>query len=649
MSSESAAAAEPIDLTLPDGSVRTVERGTTALDVAKSIGPGLAKAAIGAELDGSFLDLRTPIDHSGAFRLFTSRDGESGEFVRHSAEHVLADAVQRLWPGTEIDAGRQDHSEKFQYDFRFPRPFTPDDLEKIEDKMREILKENLAFERMEVSRDEAAKIFGDMGAELKLDRLQDIPEGDTITLYKHGRFLDLCRGPHVQQTKQIGAVKLLESSATYYRGDESNEVLQRIYGTAFGSKKELEAWQQLMEEARARDHRRLGQDLDLFSLQPEAPASPFFHPKGALVYNQLVDFVRDLHVEFGFDEVVTPQILDVDLWHTSGHYENYRENMYFTEVDERQYAVKPMNCPTHCLIYRTRLRSYRDLPIRYADFGRLHRYERSGVVTGLTRVRTFCQDDAHIFCTEEQVPEQVSMLMDMILRIYRTFGFAEVLIELSTRPEKRIGSDELWDRAEASLREALETRGVEYEINDGDGAFYGPKIDFQVKDVLGRSWQLGTIQLDYQMPERFGLSYIGTDGDEHQPVMIHRAMLGSLERFMGILIEHTAGAFPAWLAPVQAVLLPVSEKFVDYARGVGAQMKASGVRVEVDDRAEKLGYKIREAQLQKVPYMLIVGAREEEAGTVNLRLRTGEELGAVEVDALLDRVGPVIAERRLEL
>ena len=647
MSSESAAAAESIDLTLPDGSVRTVERGTTALDVALDIGPGLAKAAIGAELDGSYLDLRTPIDRSGSFKLFTSRNEESGEFIRHSAEHVLADAVQRLWPGTEIDAGRQDHSEKFQYDFRFPRPFTPDDLEKIEDKMREILKENASFERMEVSRDEAAKIFGELGAELKLDRLKDIPEGDTITLYKHGRFLDLCRGPHVQQTKQIGAVKLLESSATYYRGDEQNEVLQRIYGTAFGSKKELEAWQELMEEARARDHRRLGQELDLFSLQPEAPASPFFHPKGALIYNGLIDFVRDLHVEYGFDEVVTPQILDVDLWHTSGHYENYRENMYFTEVDERQYAVKPMNCPTHCLIYRTRLRSYRDLPIRYADFGRLHRYERSGVVTGLTRVRTFCQDDAHIFCTEEQIPDQVSMLMDLILRIYDTFGFEEVLIELSTRPEKRIGSDELWDRAEASLRAALESREVSYQVNEGDGAFYGPKIDFQVKDVLGRSWQLGTIQLDYQLPERFGLSYIGTDGGEHQPVMIHRAMLGSLERFFGILIEHTAGAFPAWLAPVQAIILPVSEKFVDYARGVAE--KLAGVRVEVDDRAEKLGYKIREAQLQKVPYMLIVGAREEEAGTVNLRLRTGEEIGAVDTDALLERLRPIIAERRLDL
>jgi threonyl-tRNA synthetase len=347
--------------------------------------------------------------------------------------------------------------------------------------------------------------------------------------------------------------------------------------------------------------------------------------------------------------VVTPQILDVELWHTSGHYENYRENMYFTEVDDRQYAVKPMNCPTHCLIYRTRLRSYRDLPIRYADFGRLHRYERSGVVTGLTRVRTFCQDDAHIFCTEEQVAAEVSKVMDMILRIYETFGFAGVVIELSTRPEKRIGSDELWDRAEASLSAALEARGVEYEINAGDGAFYGPKIDFQVKDVIGRAWQLGTIQLDYQMPERFGLTYIGKDGDEHRPVMIHRAMLGSLERFFGILIEHTAGAFPAWLAPVQAIVLPVSEKFADYAAEVSARLRAAKVRAEVDERAEKLGYKIREAQLQKVPYMLIVGQREAESGTVNLRLRTGEEVGAVDVEALLARLGPVLAERRLDL
>ena len=640
---------QTLDLTLPDGSVRQVETGSTALDVALSIGPGLAKAAIGAELDGQLLDLRAPIRAGGAFRLFTAKNPEAGEFIRHSAEHVMADAVQRLWPGTEIDAGRQDHSEKYQYDFRFPQAFTAEDLEKIEGMMKKILKEKATFERIEVSREEAEQIFRDRGAELKLDRLGDIPEGETITLYKHGEFLDLCRGPHVQNTKQIGAVKLLESSAVYYRGDESNETLQRIYGTAFASKQEMKDYEERIEQARARDHRRLGPELDLFSFHPQAPGSPFFHPKGGHLYNRLVDFVRDLYEEFGYGEVVTPQILDVDLWHTSGHYDHYRENMYFTEVDGREFAVKPMNCPTHCLIYGTRKRSYRELPVRYADFGRLHRYERSGVITGLTRVRTFCQDDAHIFCTEDQIESEVTAVAQMILRIYDTFDFDNVVVELSTRPEKRLGDDALWDRAEAALANALDAMGVEYETNEGDGAFYGPKIDFQVHDVLGRSWQLGTVQLDYQLPERFDLGYIGADGSEHRPVMIHRAMLGSLERFLGILIEHTAGAFPPWLAPVQAIVLPVSEKFLDYGRQVTEQLVAAGVRAELDERNEKLGYKIREAQLQKIPYMLVVGGREQETGQVNVRLRGGEELGALDTAALLERILGRVESRSPEL
>ena len=637
--------AETIELTLPDGSVRSMPAGATPHDVASDIGPGLAKAAVGAELDGALIDLRQPMPAGGAFRLFTARDAEAGEFIRHSAEHIMADAVQRLWPGTEIDAGRQDHSEKYQYDFRFPRTFTPEDLEQIEVKMRQIVKENATFERIEVSRDEAEKIFSDMGAELKVDRLGDIPEGETITLYKHGEFLDLCRGPHVQNAKQIGAVKLLEASSVYYRGDESNEALQRIYGTAFGSKKELAAYEERMEQARARDHRRLGPELDLFSFHPDAPGSPFFHPKGAHLYNSLVDFVRNLQESYGFGEVVTPQILDVDLWHKSGHYQNYKENMYFTEIDGREFAVKPMNCPTHCLIFGTRKRSYRDLPIRYADFGRLHRYERSGVITGLTRVRTFCQDDSHVFCTDEQVEGEIRAMAEMIQLIYETFEFSEVLVELSTRPEKRVGSDELWDQAEGGLKSALESMGMAYEVNEGDGAFYGPKIDFQVKDVLGRSWQLGTVQLDYQLPQRFDLSYIGADGNEHRPVMIHRAMLGSLERFLGILIEHTAGSFPAWLAPVQAIVLPVSEKFLDYGQEVRDGLAAAGIRAELDERNEKLGYKIREAQLQKVPYMVVVGNREQESSTVNVRLRGGEELGAMALDDLAQRVRERIDQR----
>ncbi len=643
------ATTELLVLTLPDGSTREIEAGTTALDVAKSIGPGLAKAAIGAELDGAPLDLRTPITKGGDFRLFTSRDPESGPFLRHTAEHVLADAVKRLWPETEIDAGRQDHSEKYQYDFRFPRAFTPEDLEKIETKMREILKENHVLERIEVSREEAAKRFESMGETIKLDRLGDIPEGDVITIYKHGDFQDLCRGPHAQNLKQIGAVKLLESSGVFYKGDEANERLQRIYGTAFASKEELADYEEKVELARQRDHRRLGPELDLFSMSPHAPGSPFFHPKGAQVYNQLVDYVRGLLERDGYGEVLTPQILDVDLWHQSGHWDNYRDNMYFVEIEDREYAVKPMNCPTHCLIYGTRLRSYRDLPIRYADFGRLHRYERSGVITGLTRVRTFCQDDAHIFCTDEQIESEVIKLIDTIKEIYDTFGFEKVQIELSTRPEKSIGSDEMWESAESSLRAALQNAGIAYDTNEGDGAFYGPKIDFQALDALGRSWQLGTVQLDYQMPERFGLRYVGADGDEHTPVMIHRAMLGSVERFLAILIEHTGGAFPLWLAPVQAVVLPVSDKFLDYAEGVHETLAAAGVRAEVDRRAEKLGYKIREAQVQKVPYMLVVGGREAEEGTISVRPRSGEDLGALSVEAFIERAKGLIGARSLEL
>ncbi len=640
-----AISSDQIELILPDGSVRTIRPGTTPLEIAAEIGPGLEKAAVGAELDGRPVDLRQPLTGGGAFRLLTARNAEAGDFVRHSAEHVMADAVKRLWPEAEYDAGRQDHSEKFQYDFRFPRAFTPEDLERIEEKMREILAEDAPFERIEISRTEAEKVFRELGETLKLERLKDIPEGETITLYRHGRFTDLCRGPHVQRAGQIGAVKLLEASAVYWKGDESNERLQRIYGTAFSSEKELAAYERQLAEAQARDHRRLGPELDLFSFHAEAPASPFFHPKGTLLYNGLVDFVRELQGRRGYGEVVTPQILEVDLWHTSGHYQNYRDNMYFTEIDERQFAVKPMNCPTHCLIFATQLRSYRDLPIRYADFGRLHRYERSGVVSGLTRVRTFAQDDAHIFCAEEQIEDEVVAATDMILEIYRTFDFDDVLIELSTRPEKRLGADETWDHAEAALEKALARLDVDYEINPGDGAFYGPKIDFQVRDAIGRSWQLGTVQLDYQLPERFGLKYVGADGAEHRPVMLHRAMLGSLERFLGILIEHTAGAFPLWLAPVQAVVLPVSEKFSAYGASVARKLEEVGLRAELDDRNEKLGYRIREAQVRKVPYMLVVGGREQEAGTVNVRRRSGDELGSLELDAFADRARRLIAER----
>lgn len=641
--------AQSIQLTLPDGSVREYPVGTTSLEVARSIGAGLAKAVVGAELAGRVVDLREPLTAGGPFKLFTGKSPEAGSFLRHSAEHVLADAVKRLWPDAEYDAGRQDHSEKFQYDFRFPRAFTPEDLEAIEAKMREILAEGHEFRRFEVTREQADQLFAERGETLKRIRLNDIPDGVPITVYQHGKFLDLCRGPHALNLGQIGAVKLLNTSGAYFKGDEANEMLQRIYGTAFGSAKELEEYDRLQEEARARDHRRLGTELDLFSFNPLAPAMPFFHPKGAIVYNLLVDYIREKYDQYGYGEVITPQILDVELWHTSGHYANYREAMFFTEADERQMAVKPMNCPTHCLIYGTRRRSYRELPIRYADFGRLHRYERSGVTAGLTRVRSFAQDDAHIFCTEEQIEAEVLAVVATILDIYRTFGFQEIDIEISTRPEKRLGSDEMWDLAEGSLQRALDSQGITYRVDPGGGAFYGPKIDIKIKDALGRPWQLGTVQLDYQLPKRFELTYVGADGAEHQPVMIHRAMLGSLERFLGILVEHTEGAFPAWIAPVQAIVLPLSEKFLDYGRKVQAELAKAGLRAELDESAEKLGAKIRNAQLQKIPYMLVVGGKEEEQNAVAVRLRTGEDLGAMAIPAFLERVGERVTGRSLEL
>jgi threonyl-tRNA synthetase len=643
------AGSEALALTLPDGAVLKHPAGTTPIEIAAAIGRRLAEAAVGAELDGQPVDLRHPLSRGGAFRILTAKDTESGPFIRHSAEHVLADAVKRLWPEVEIDVGRRDHSEKYQYDFRFPRAFTADDLERIEAQMNEILAEDSRFERVEVSREEAQELFRDMGESLKVERLQDIPEGETITLYRHGRFTDLCRGPHAQRAGQVKAIKLLETSGVYFRGDESGEMLQRIYGTAFGSQKELDEYLERVEQAKLRDHRRLGVELDLFSFSEHAPASPFFHPKGAFVYNALIDYVREQNRDNGYREVVTPQILDVDLWHRSGHYDNYRDAMYFAEADERLYAIKPMNCPTHCLIYSNSLRSYRDLPVRYADFGRLHRYERSGQTSGLTRVRSFTQDDAHVFCMPEQVEEEVLRAVSIIREIYEIFGFQETLIELSTRPEKRLGSDELWDRAERDLAAALESAGIEYEVNEGDGAFYGPKVDFQIQDAIGRSWQLGTVQLDYFLPDRFDLSYIGEDGSDHRPVMIHRAMLGSVERFLGILIEHTGGAFAPWLAPVQAVVLPVSERFSEYGQKVVEELQATGVRCELDDRNEKLGYRIREAQVAKVPYMLVVGEREQAAGAAALRLRSGEDLGAQPIPEIAERIRGMSAERSREL
>ncbi len=645
---------EKIRVSLPDGSAREFSAGTTVLEAAEAIGPRLARDTIAGILDGQLVDLRTPIRCDADLRIVTAKDPEAGDVIRHSAEHVLADAVKRLWPGTPIDAGRRDHSEKYQYDFRFPRPFRPEDFERIEEEMARILSEDLEFERQEVDRDEVRRVMTERGEDIKLIRLEDIPEGDTITLYSHGPFLDLCRGPHVQRTSQIGAVRLLEASGAYFKGDERNEMLQRIYGTAFASKKELEAYFARLEELKRRDHRRLGRELDLFSFHPEAPASPFFHPRGTIVYNALIDLMREKYRAYGYDEVITPQIFDVELWKRSGHYDNYRDDMFFAdgfdEVEERSASVKPMNCPSHCLLYGDRAHSYRELPRRIADFGRLHRYERSGVVTGLTRVRTFSQDDAHIFCTPEQIEAEMTALFDFTFEIYDLFGFEDVTVYLSTRPEKAMGDPEVWEHAEAVLARCLDDRqDLNYTVKPGEGAFYGPKIDFDVHDALGRSWQLATIQLDFQMPERFDLTYVDSDGSEKRPVMIHRAILGSLERFYGVMLEHFGGDLPPWLAPEQARVLPVTDEINDYAERVASALCARGLRVEVDRRSEKLGYKIRDGETQKVPYLLVVGQREAENDTVSLRLRHRRDEGVKSIDEVADRITNAVNTRSLEL
>ncbi len=645
--------AETIRITLPDGSRREAAAGTSVLDLARAIGPRLARDTVAGVVDGRLVDLRTALVADATVRVVTTRDPEGAEVIRHSAEHVLADAVKRLWPGTAIDAGRQDHSEKFQYDFRFPRAFQTEDLARIEEEMGRILAEDLPFERVEADREQARELMRERGEELKLSRLEDIPPGETITLYRHGDFVDVCRGPHCQRTSQIGAVRLIEASGAYFKGDERNEMLQRIYGTAFASREELEAYFARLEELRRRDHRRLGRELDLFSFHPEAPASPFFHPRGAVVYNALLELMREKYQVFGYDEVITPQIFDVELWRRSGHWDNYRDTMFFADALENVAAagssLKPMNCPSHCLLYRGAARSYRDLPRRMADFGRLHRYERSGVVTGLTRVRSFSQDDAHIFCTPDQIEAEVSDLFRFVFEVYDLFGFEAVDIYLSTRPEKAIGDPAIWRHAEEVLARCLDARGVAYTVNPGDGAFYGPKIDFTVKDAIGRDWQLATIQLDFNLPERFDLTYVAADGTEKRPVMIHRALLGSLERFFGVMLEHFAGDLPPWLAPEQVRVLPITSDLAEHAAAVCAELRQRGLRATVDERNEKLGFKIREGETMRVPYLLVVGQRERDAGAVSLRLRHRRDEGVQPFAAVADRIVNVVRTRAREL
>ncbi len=560
--------------------------------------------------------------------------------LRHSAAHVMAEAVLELFPEAKLAIGPPT-DDGFYYDFLVSRPFTPEDLGTIEDRMEQSIRAGLPFTGRELSREQAKELEKEQP--FKLEIIDDLPPGEAITFYKHGNFEDLCRGSHVDSTAEIEAFKLLSVAGAYWRGDEKRPMLQRIYGTAFESRDKLDSYLTRLEEAQRRDHRRLGSELDLFILDPIAPASPFFLPKGAVIYHTLMSYVRELYKRHGYQEVITPQIFDTDLWKRSGHYQNYHENMYVIHQDEREYAVKPMNCPAHALIYASRLHSYRDLPLRIADFGRLHRYERSGVIHGLTRVRTFSQDDAHIFCTPDQIASEVLTLIRMYRQTYSLFKFDRVRIALSLRPERRVGSDEMWDRAESALRSVLEETGLPFESFPGEGAFYGPKIDFFVPDALDREWQLGTIQLDFSLPERFDLEYVDHDSSRRRPVVVHRAMVGSLERFMGVLIEHYDGAFPVWLAPVQAVVIPIADRHLEYARQVEQRLAQNDIRVDVDDRNERMNAKIREAQLKKVPYMLIVGDREAQSDSVSVRLRSNEDLGSMPVEQALGSIKEAIS------
>ncbi len=638
-----------ITVTLPDGKELTLAAGSRVLDVAAEIGPGLAKAALAGRIGGTLVDLRFPLNDDVAIEIVTVRDEAGGEVIRHSAEHVMADAVKRLFPDAQVDAGRTDHSEKFQYDFLVANPFTPEDLERIEKEMNVILAEEAEFTREVLSREEAEALFRSMGEELKLSRLADIPADAEITVFRHGQFVDLCRGPHVHSTKQIGAIKLLESSGTYFRGDESGPRLQRIYGTAFESSKALKAHLARIEEARKRDHRRVGQDLGLFHLDPLAPGSPFYLPKGMTLYNELVRFVRDLYPNYGYREVMTPQLFRSELFKTSGHYDKFHDDMYwFAGSDEgEELGVKAMNCPGHCHLFSTGKRSYRELPIRWAEFSRLHRNERSGTLNGITRVRTFAQDDAHIYCEPEQVPEEIDAFFRMTAEIYDKLGVDGVEMAVSTRPEQFLGAPEDWDVAEKALVEAVERAGFACQIKEGEAAFYAPKVEADFKDVLGRAWTLATIQIDMAMPGRFGLRYVGRDGELHQPAMLHRAILGSLERFIGIYIEHTAGDFPFWLSPIQVVILPISDRHADRAHEVRHALTDRGVRAEVDDRSETLGFRIREGQTQKIPLTLVIGDDEVARGTVSPRLRKSKQaMDAMSVEALVTALAEANAERR---
>lgn len=632
-----------IDITLKDGAIRQAEAGITPIAFAKQLSNSLAKQVLGAKINGEMADLNQPIEENASVEFVTFADAEGKNALRHSASHILAQAVLRLYPTAKLAIGPAIEN-GFYYDFDMEKPFTPEDLTKIQAEMNKIVKENLPIVRKEVSREEALRFFQEKGEIYKVELIEDLPEDATISMYTQGEFTDLCAGPHVLQTGKVKAIQLQSIAGAYWRGSEKNKMLQRIYGTAFEKKADLDEYLKMLEEAAKRDHRKLGKELDLFSIQEEGPGFPFFHPNGMVIRNELENFWRTLHRKYGYQEIRTPIILNQKLWQQSGHWDHYRENMYFTTIDEENYAVKPMNCPGGILVYRTQHHSYRDLPLRTAELGLVHRHELSGALHGLMRVRSFTQDDAHIFMLPSQIKEEIQSVIDLFDEVYSTFGLS-YHAELSTRPEDSMGSDEVWETATQALREALEERHMNYIINEGDGAFYGPKIDFHLEDSIGRTWQCGTIQLDMLMPEKFDLNYIGEDGQKHRPVMIHRVAYGSLERFIGILIEHYAGAFPTWLAPVQVKILPITTKHVEYARSLEKTMWENGMRVEVDDRNEKIGYKMRESQMKKVPYILVVGDKEAETGTVAVRKHGENDSQVMTFDEFFAMVQKEIQEK----
>lgn len=625
-----------IKVTLKDGKVLELDAPISAEEVAKKISMGLYKNALAAKINGEVKDLFTIIDKDCTLEILTFEDEGGREALRHTAAHIMAQAVKRLYPDVKLAIGPSIEN-GFYYDFDADFPITPEMLESIEKEMEKIVKEDYKLERFELSRDEAIKYMQDRNETYKVELIGDIPEGETISFYKQGEFVDLCAGPHVPSTGKVKAFKLLNVAGAYWRGNEKNKMLQRIYGTAFSKKSELEEYLNLLEEAKKRDHRKLGKELEIFAIMEEGPGFPFFLPKGMIIRNELENFWRQEHQKRGYKEIKTPIILNESLWHRSGHWDHYKENMYFTKIDEQDFAVKPMNCPGGILVYKSQMHSYRELPLRLGELGLVHRHEISGALHGLMRVRCFTQDDAHIFMLPSQIKDEVLGVINFIDYVYKLFGF-EYHVELSTRPENSMGSDEDWEHATNSLIEALNSAGLEYKVNEGDGAFYGPKIDFHLKDCLGRTWQCGTIQLDFQMPERFDLYYIGEDGEKHRPVMIHRVIFGSIERFIGILIEHYAGAFPTWLAPVQVKILPVTDRANEYAKEIEEKLKKINVRAESDLRNEKIGYKIREAQLQKVPYMIILGDKEVENRNISLRSRKEGDLGAMEFEAFAARI-----------